>query len=133
MKYYYIQLDEGKTGKYIDYLKILATFESSSDGYQCVNIWNYLGKYQIGDTTLSGTGYYTTNKETYRKKIGDDEYNIFKWTGNWEKQKNLSIKNIYQFLGIKENCKKNAEGFIPDPYIKENKKIIDESIIDKTI
>ena len=131
---FYIQLDNATNGNYEKFLEKLATFESSSEGYHCVNAWNYLGKYQIGEDTICGTGYYSNSKiEKYNK----DGLMAFKWNGKWENAKNLNYKNIYEFLGLKDSCKKDTSNCNPYPYkrvvnSKGNKTLIfNESEIDE--
>lgn len=89
---FYIQLDEGNKGKYINYLDALAQFESEgSGGYHAINSSHYLGRYQVGEPLLAETYYYENSN------IGKEP---FKWNGSWSENKILSCLDINNFLGL---------------------------------
>lgn len=113
---YYLQLDDGKKGNYENFLEELAKLESQGNhGYHAINVWNYFGRYQIGEDTLHDTGYYTNNKITKYSKNGKS---AFKWDGKWESPKHLSVKSLNEFVAYKDSCPKDNSGVLA-PYLDQ--------------
>ena len=133
-KLYYIQLDkENLKGGYKEFVEVMGGREADGDGgYHCISKNNYLGRYQIGEETLIDAGYYENEKVTHYKKtyLNEEKYPAFEWKGKFKKRKNLTLKSINEFIGIKETCKKDPENKIVNPYKKMH--IVDkEEIVDK--